>query len=201
MFLLLLLIGFLGACTVTPIRPSPEKPSVPVVEKPIKTKIKSIFPKQEWTDYVAELVEERGLNNIPVIDGKEWCADGMKSVDSWVHVVAAMAKRESNFKAASTYKEGFKDQKGNWVISTGLMQISLESSRQSAYGCRDFITKQSDLINPYNNLRCSLNILELWVKRDERVGGYKLGAGRYWSVMRNASSIKKTKAILKDTCN
>jgi uncharacterized protein (TIGR02594 family) len=168
--------------------------------KPVGSKIKSAFPKQEWTDFVQAQVEAHELHKVDVADGKDWCKDGMKSVESWVHLVACMSMRESSHKPTLTYKESFKNGKGEYVISSGLMQISLESIRQSAYNSQHIIKDQDDLFDPYKNLEASINVLAYWVKKDKQVGGGTKGAGRYWSVMRSPESVAKTKALLKSWC-
>ena len=175
----------------------------PAPRPPSGSKIKSIFPKQEWTDFVHEEVLKRGMAEIPLKDAKLFCPNGM-TAENWVHLVAAMAKRESNFEASSEYKESFKDSKGRYVISTGLLQLSVESIRQSAYKSKDFIKKHSDLKDPINNLRAGLNVLEYWARKDgvlsEKRGKKWYGSiARYWSVGRD--SLPKTLKILKDTCN
>ena len=175
----------------------------PAPRPPSGSKIKSIFPKQEWTDFVHEEVLKRGMAEIPLKDAKLFCPNGM-TAENWVHLVAAMAKRESNFKASLEYKESFKDSKGRYVISTGLLQLSVESIRQSAYKSKDFIKKHSDLKDPINNLRAGLNVLEYWARKDgvlsEKRGKKWYGSiARYWSVGRD--SLPKTLKILKDTCN
>lgn len=181
------MLCFLVGCISIPERPDIDRP------------VESLFPEQEWTDFVHEQVMKHELHKVDVSDGEQWCPNGM-SVNNWVKLVSAMSYRESGHRPELEYRENFKNSRGEWVISTGLMQISLESARQRAYQCRDFLHTQSDLHDPIKNLRCSMNILSYWVKKDKRVGGYKLGAGKYWSVMRNSESIKKTKKVLQPVC-
>ena len=173
--------------------------------KPGGGKMKSIFPKQEWTDFVYEIVKEKKLADIPLKDAKRFCSKSGRglSAENWVNLIAAVAKRESGMDPKQEYKENFKGSNGRYIVSTGLMQISLSSSRQAAYGNRDFIKTQGDLHDPLKNLRASINIMEVWARRDgvisEKRNGKWYGAiARYWSVGRD--SLPKTLAVLKPTC-
>lgn len=190
----------LSSCISVPDLPDPsDKPSDPVDQAPIKTAL----PKQEWSDYLFKLVKESGLAELDLPYQDTYCPNGL-TVKNWTHLFVAMMKYESNFKPEEVYKEDFKDSSGNYVMSTGLFQISLSSSRQSAYGCRDFIQTNDDLKDPYKNMRCSVNIAKYWVSKDKRVGvGYNSstarGLARYWSVMRDKSR-PRTKAYLANWC-
>lgn len=185
-----LLLLLLAACEV----PVIEVPKEPEVVEPIKT----LFPRQDWADFVFNEVMNSKLVETTMKDGREFCPNGM-SANNWVHLIAAMAKRESNFKPELEYKESFKNSKGEWVISTGLLQISLESSK--GYDCG--MNSQSDLKDPFKNLACGVKILERWAVRDQvlskKVSGKWTGAiARYFSVGRD--SLPKTKEVLKPWC-
>lgn len=118
----------------------------------------------------------------------------------WAFLMSAMVRFESNFKPETSYQESFKDSKGNYVVSRGLLQISIESG--NAYGC-GFKTSQ-DLHDPYQNLSCGIRILNRWLGRDGRmagkVGDSWRGGARYWSVLRTTSGsypkiVEMTKAL------
>ena len=180
-----------AACATTVVPPIFEKP------EPFVTG----FPKQEWTDYTLDLVKKSRLVQVTAKDEKEFCPQGMNAYN-WTSLISAMAYAESGYKPESEYRESFKNGKGEWVISTGLLQISLESG--NAYGCG--FKSQSDLKDPYKNLACGVKILERWVERDGQVAGYRdgnwRGGSRYWSVMRTSSKSfeGKVKARLKPLC-
>lgn len=101
----------------------------------------------------------------------------------WVYLLSGMTEFESGHNPAVTYKENFKDAKGNYVISRGLLQISIESG--NAYGC-GFKTEQ-EIHDPIKNLDCGLKILNRWIGSDGVISGHStswLGGARYWSVLR-----------------
>jgi len=159
---------------------------------------KGHFPVQAWNDYTYMLVKNSKLVTIKASDEKAFCPNGM-SAANWTHLITAVAKRESNHKPALEYKESFKNSKGEYIISTGLLQISLESSK--GYNCG--MTSQADLKDPYKNIACGVKIFERWLERDKvlskKVGSQWTGAiARYHSVGRD--SLPKTKEVLKPWC-
>lgn len=166
----------------------------PVVEQPKEQPIthinKSLFPEQKWADHVWLLVADMPKAS----DEKSFCPKGLTR-QNWVHLFASMAKHESNFKPALTYKENFKNSRGEYVISTGLFQVSYESSR--GYGFQGITTEQ--LKDPYNNINVAVRIMKTLVARHGVVssynGGWK-GGSAYWSVLRSG----KAQATLKPLC-
>ncbi len=156
-------------------------------------KMVSLFPKQEWTDHALKLVKASRLSTVQVSDS--W----FKSTpENWVHLIAAMAKYESSFKPESTYKENFENDAGESVISTGLLQLSYESSR--GYGFKGITTEQ--LKDPFKNIEVGVKILEKWAVQDGVVAGtgkspYR-GGSRYWSVLRaSPGKLESVKATYK----
>ncbi len=119
----------------------------------------------------------------------------------WVYLLSSMAQLESNFKPALSYQEAFKDSKGQYVVSRGLLQISIESG--NAYGCG--FKNASELHDPYKNLSCGLRILNRWVASDKRIAGKSgsswRGGARYWSVLRTASKVNSIKSWTRGFCN
>jgi hypothetical protein len=106
----------------------------------------------------------------------------------WVALISCMAERESNFKTQTSYKEGFDDSKGDAVISRGLMQLSLESVNQKAYGGN--VKRAEDLHDPKINLECAVKILNYWIPKDGFIGTAKYGGARYWATLRDHSDSK-----------
>jgi len=127
-------------------------------------------------------------------DEKKLCPKGLTR-ENWVHLFAAMAKHESSFKPTLTYKENFKNSRGEYVISTGLFQVSYESSR--GYGFSGITTEQ--LKDPFKNIEVAVKIMRTLVARHGVVsgnsGGWK-GGSAYWSVLRS----QKAQATLKSLC-
>lgn len=112
----------------------------------------------------------------------------------WVAVISAMARYESGFDTNQTYTEKFKDSKGQYVISTGLLQVSLESCR--AYGAS--ATSTAELKLPEKNLECAVRILNRWVPKDGVIAAGSSGAwrggARYWAVLRDKQTQIATRA-------
>lgn len=110
-----------------------------------------------------------------------------------VVLLSIMTRYESNFNPATQYRENFNDSQGRPVISRGLLQLSVESSR--AYGCD---VTETTLHDPFINLSCGLRILNRWIERDqyfgtslrEPQGNRHLGGARYWAVLRDTLNIK-----------
>lgn len=104
----------------------------------------------------------------------------------WAGLLSAMAKPESNFKPETTYVEqDILDANKQKVISRGLLQISIESANQKAYGCA--IKNAQDLHQVDVNLNCAARIMARWVQKDGHIAAPSrpdAGAARYWSVLR-----------------
>lgn len=102
----------------------------------------------------------------------------------WAFFILSMAKFESNFDPKESYTEGFTDRSGRYVISRGLLQISLGSSKDYHCGFNSSI----ELHNPTKNLSCGIKILNHWMIRDHRIASRFnsewRGGARYWSVLR-----------------
>jgi hypothetical protein len=130
-------------------------------------------------------------------DGPEFCStwSTVNKRDFYNALLAHMATRESGRDPSQTYKESFKNGKGETVISTGLLQVSYESC--GSYGTK---TTTEGLKDPITNLECGVRILSRWIPSDSYIAKDKLGAGRYWSVMRPGSSKEYIRAKLNEFC-
>ncbi|MGZ3694808.1 MAG: transglycosylase SLT domain-containing protein [Bdellovibrionota bacterium] len=149
-----------------------------------------------WSQYVYDQLPVLGASMLAKnpSDISNFCANysNLNLSDKknfWVYMLSAMSERESGQDPAQTYKESFNDAKGNSVISTGLLQISIESA--NSYGCG--FTSQSQLTDPERNLACGLKILNRWIGQDGLVSGKSgtawRGGARYWSTLRTGSSL------------
>lgn len=135
----------------------------------------------EW-DYA---LEESSLYTLPS-DTKKPCKK-LSVKDCAKQLLSVMALYESNFKPETSYKESFKDSKGNYVISRGLLQLSKESANQKAYGCS--ILNEQDLHKPWVNLSCASKILIFQAKKSGTlIDGNRGGCSAYWSVCRKSSN-------------
>lgn len=153
------------------------------------------WPNQDWERYAWEkcAVLKR------TADDSYFCSKGLTR-RNWVILLGAMAKYESNFKPSLEYKEKFKNGKGEYVISTGLFQVSYESSR--GYGFSGITTEQ--LKDPYKNIDVAIAILKKWTERDGVVANHSgttwRGGARYWSVLRTTGKLESVKAYVKRYC-
>lgn len=176
-------------------KPQPVKVEAPKeIPAPVNDEVspvKSLFPNQDWANYVWKLVADMPTPGDQYILSKK----GMTRTN-WVHFFAAMAKHESNFKPELEYRENFKNGRGETVISTGLFQLSYESAR--SYGFTGITTE--DLKDPYKNIEVAVAIMKKWVKADGVINGKHfgkyLGGARYWSVIRAG----KAQATFKTIC-
>lgn len=146
---------------------------------------------REWSEHIYRELPALGpalLSSQPS-DAKIFCPNYKNLSQSerkqfWAFFISTMAKFESNFNPKASLTEGFKDNTGRYVVSRGLLQISLESSK--SYGC-GFKTA-AEIHHPQKNLSCGLKILNHWMKIDGRIAsktnmGWRGGA-RYWAVLR-----------------
>ncbi len=138
--------------------------------------------KPEWTDHLIAEIDKANWSN-----GIEVPCKTANFRECLAQLMSEMVRWESSFNPKTEYKENFKDSKGNWVISRGLFQLSIESANQKAYGC-GFKTEQ-EIHEPLKNISCAVKIVNHWLNKDlVFFGGEKLGVGRYWSVGRASSS-------------
>jgi len=173
----ILLLLLVSCVTTEPIKESPQVVKIP----------QSLFPQKAWADLVWELTADMPK----LVDEKEFCPQGLTR-QNLVHLFAAIAKNESNFNPNLTYRENFKNSKGEWVISTGLYQVSYESA--GGYGFRGLTTEQ--LKDPILNTRVAVAIVKRLSAQDGRLAGKKpngqwAGAARYFSVFRT-DKVKNT---------
>lgn len=218
MFLMIVLLAVLSACTTTQTKAPVETPTVvtaPQIEAPAATPVKEVKYSAAWDGkagtalWTASLVESlktsgAALYDVKITDAADWCPkfnslDTDKKTQFFVTLISTMVKRESNFKPETSYKEGFNDSKGNPVISRGLLQISKESANQKAYDCK--IQSEQELHDVATNLNCGVKIIKKWVVEDKVIAtsvkksvlssSYNhYGAARYWSVARSSSNSK-----------
>lgn len=140
-----------------------------------------------WTKHlVAEIKKTKLVKENPKSDIVCHLDSDEERVEFWAQLISAIAKRESGFKTETNYTEDFKDNAGKNVISRGLLQLSYESAKQSAYKCS--LNVPADLNTPLKNLSCGVGIVNHWTKDPATMGlgetDKHYGTGRYWSVCR-----------------
>jgi hypothetical protein len=157
--------------------------------------LRSAWPSLDWQEYVYSKVA-----NMPhAKDGKEFCPNGLTQ-RNFVHLFAAIAKHESNYNPKLTYREAFKNSKGEFVISTGLHQVSYESSR--GYGFAGITTE--DLKDPKKNIDVAVAIIRKLVGQDGVVANHTgtnwKGGARYFSTLRITGKLQSVKDYMKGWC-
>lgn len=172
-------------------KPQPEVPAASA-PAPLWEKVRS--EGKSWTAHVTNSMENLGQDLLDVIpkDAATFCPkyanlNYTERKAFWTYLMSAMVRYESNFKPETSYTEDFKDSSGRYIVSRGLLQISLESSKGYACGFKT----QSEIHDPLRNLDCGIRILDRWLGRDGRIAG-KVGSSwqggaRYWSVLRSSS--------------
>lgn len=152
--------------------------------------------KKEWRDYLYEQIPNEIVNTIPK-DFLRYVDSNKKGVwmrEFYTTLFVELARFESGFNPKATFKESFKDSKGDYVTSTGLFQVSVESLR--GYGVK---LTQEELFDPYKNIDAMLAIAKKWIVSDGVISSDKApwkGMSRYFSPFRDA---KKKEAIAKET--
>jgi hypothetical protein len=134
-----------------------------------------------------ELKDDIMSNQLPkTYDLKDWCNKDLTDkqlVMFYANLFVQIAKYESNWNPKTSYREGFKDGSGNFVVSSGLFQISKESANQARYNCQ--IKTQDELYDPLINIRCTLKIASYWIKKDRLLSSRNNeGIARYWATLR-----------------
>lgn len=182
----LILALLLTSCATAPVTKQPEAP---------KVKLNKSWPNTDWQSYAYEKAKELPRTT----DEKEFCPQGLTQAN-WTHLLAAMAYYESGYSPAKTYREKFKNGRGEYVISVGLFQTSYESSR--GYGYPGITTE--DLKAPFLNIDVAVSILKKLTLRDGVVANHSgqpwLGGQKYWSVLRTTGKLAQIKARMRKHC-
>lgn len=168
---------------------------------PTKQEEKAALPSiegwnQEWSPIVVNALETYGKEILSFTpkDKTEWCF-GDDNKLNYLRLIQAMAKYESDFDPSQTYKENFNDAQGRNVVSTGLLQVSVESCNN--YVMTKKLTRYEELLDVHTNLECTVKIMNKWIPRHGVIAQEpKLGNAIYWSVMRKAGKRDLIKKIM-----
>ncbi|MFK8013424.1 MAG: hypothetical protein AB8B80_15390 [Marinicellaceae bacterium] len=150
-----------------------------------------------------ELYGENLIKSVPE-DINDYCPNYKKAktqdrIKFWSSLISSLSFFESTHSTSVSYAENFLTLDGKPVVSRGLLQISIESSR--AYQCQ--ISSENDLHQPQINLECGVRILSKLITKDNVIAGKNkklknhnnwLGAAKYWSPFRDSSK-KQTIAL------
>lgn len=175
--------------------------SCTTVPPPTKQEEKAALPtiegwKSDWSPIVIDALETYGkeLLTFTPKDKAEWCF-GEDNKLNYLRLIQAMAKYESDFDPSQTYKEEFEDVQGRNVISTGLLQVSVESCNN--YVMTKKLTKYEELLDVHTNMECAVKIMNKWIPRHGVIAQEpKLGSAIYWSVMREKGKRKYVNQIM-----
>lgn len=190
-----------------PTTPTPQTPVTPISSVKPRWELKDSSKGKVWSDLTRAQVTQYGLektnpSNITDICKEYPTFNESRRTETWVHLIAAMSEFESSHIPTKTYKESFKNSRGEYVISTGLLQLSYESA--GGYGFR---VTTNDLKDPTLNIKIAVKILQQWVKRDgvvySKTSPWR-GGGRYWSVLRatqNPNAFGGIKKFVQQYCS
>lgn len=108
----------------------------------------------------------------------------------WMRLLSILAELESSYDPIKTYHSV----RVEWgLFSTGLMMLSLPSSKHARFGC-SMIKTQDDLFEWRKNLACAVRIMGSFVGEDKVIGGHSrtdensgrwMGLARYWEGFRD----------------
>jgi len=139
------------------------------------------------------------INFLPK-DIKDYCpkyksATKSQKIKFWATLISGLSYFESTHSPDVLYKEKFKNAQGRYVVSRGLLQISIVSSK--GYQCN--ITDENQLHQPQVNLHCGVKILNKLIRKDSVIASKKsklmsknkwLGAAKYWSPFRDSKKLQ-----------
>jgi len=119
-------------------------------------------------------------------------------LEFWGMLLSSISWMESSHRTDLSYEEnGIKDQKGNNVISRGLLQLSYESARSYL----PELETPEQLHDPNTSLRIGAIALNRFIQKDGAISkgkrGSWQGAARYWSVMRKNAKHEQIQEWLK----
>jgi hypothetical protein len=153
--------------------------------------------KQEWRNYIYKNLPKTLLDVVPkdistYVSGYELMNESERR-EFWTTLLVELARYESGFKPTTTYKEDFKNSKGEYVLSVGLFQMSTESAK--GYGVK--ITND-ELKDPFKNIDCMLVIANRWITKDRMIASDSKpwkALSRYWSPFRKESRKSAMKKV------
>lgn len=172
-----------------------EEPPFPNVLPNESFRWEEVNPKRAWTSYAADFIlqNKETFFDENISDIAEFCPSFEQSTEEqktsfWIHLLNSLSKRESAFDPMVSNDESNFGSGDLTVISRGLFQTSLASSRSyRSTGCQ--VRDDKDLHNPETSIRCALAIFKRWLDTDNCIScknteGKHLGIARYWSPLR-----------------
>lgn len=168
-------------------------PPAPPSPQQGKTLVVTDWPVVAWTEWTVEALHEIAPDLLAAHpkDAGEWTSgETYDPVQLYSMLLSALAKFESDYATGALYTEKFKDRNGHYVVSRGLLQISLESANGNyAAGLRD----EKELHDPRINIRTGVRIMRKLILQDGVISGGSDGAwkgmARYWSPFRKPERV------------
>ena len=113
----------------------------------------------------------------------------------WVAMVRATAYYESGYHVDQDYTESFPDTNGNKQISSGLLQLSLDDSKNYPTPSCKKMNTTAIIHTAEPNLACGIEIMDYRIKKyPGQAIGPKPVLGSYWSTIRDAKILPMLKA-------
>ena len=115
----------------------------------------------------------------------------------WIALLSEIAGLESSYNPLTAADEGRFNANSAGITSSGLTQISLDSTRQECYQARGCtaVKTQGDLFNPTRELRCSVAVMSCLVERGACISCQNpedqkwKGMAAYWSTLRSPYTV------------
>lgn len=184
-------------------RPAPAKPVLGPVAGP-QTVLHSDWPKSDWDAFTVKALRELGGDLLAAHpkDANDWVkGQAYDPVQLYLMLLSALAKFESAYDPGCTYTEKFADAHGHFVVSRGLLQISIESANGN-YGAG--LTDAHELQDPETNIRVGVRIARKLILQDGVISGGAEGSwkgmARYWSQFRKPERLAYMQARTKAVC-
>ncbi len=127
----------------------------------------------EWNAYALEQIRASGILDLPIpSDASSYFPNGIPTAEGYLSIMATLAERESGGQAVpARYLEKFTDN-GTPVYSVGLLSLSWQDLEARKYGYSN-----SDLENPYNNIKVGTEIMTRQIRNNGNLGSLS----KYWS--------------------
>lgn len=186
----------------------PQTPSAPVpthVPGTIAADWDAVPRGKEFTAATLRALDELGSELLAASpsDARTFCPaysrlDKEKRKQVWLMIISSVTRYESSFNPDAKFSE---PAPLRGVVSRGLLQLSVDSANQKAYGCS--VTEKS-LHDAEVNIRCGVRIMRNRVEKHGVIasgsGSDSRGLASYWSVLRTnrpsrESIISKTRAL------
>lgn len=173
----LIFIGVIALISLTSCTSMPVKQSL--VAPPLSEDCKD----GTWCEAYDKAVLDNLTPALMAVPFTDLCPNGINPKKFWPALAKAVAYEESKFRAGTTYKERFNDNKGNAQMSQGAFQLSLDDAVRGVEKCKAI--NQTTILRFMPNLICAVGIMDQ-LARDNKMGTLRKNLGRYWSTIRDA---------------